>query len=48
MTKIIDRLNCINRIGTFQCENVIHSRASARCQFSLIIIQHLAVIASRK
>lgn len=41
MTKAIDRPNCINEIGTFQSEDVTHSRASVRSRPSQAIIQRL-------
>ena len=35
MTKSIDKPNCINWMGTFQSEDFVHSRTSARCSSSL-------------
>ena len=32
MTKSIEKLNCINRSGTFQSEDVLQSRTSGRCK----------------
>ena len=32
MTKSIEKLNCINRSGTFQSEDVLQSRTSDRCK----------------
>ena len=32
MTKIIEKLNCINGSGTFQSKDVLHSRTSDRCR----------------
>ena len=32
MKKSIDKLNCINKIGTFQSKDAAHGRTSARCR----------------
>ena len=39
MTKVIEKLNCINGSGTFQSEDAMHSRTSVRCSPIQTVIQ---------
>ena len=41
MTKVIEKLNCINGSGPFQSEDAMHSRTSVRCSPSQTVIQWL-------
>lgn len=41
MTKVIDRPNCVNWIGTFQCEDNTHYKTSFKCRPSQTVIHRL-------
>ena len=47
MTKCIDKLNCTNKIQTFQSEDVRHGKNSVRCRFCQTVIQELDHLESR-
>ena len=47
MTKIIDRLNCVNRFGAFQCKDDAHGRTSVRCKLNQPVVQTLHHLESK-
>ena len=47
MTKIIGRLNCVNRIGIFQSKNAVHNWSSVRCRPHQTFIQQMYQLESK-
>ena len=47
MTKTIEKLNCINRIGTLQCEEAPQGWASVRLRPNQTIMQELHHLESK-